>query len=79
MRSKPAGLDNLRVHHSKPVKAWAAQNKLDIELFYLPNYRPGLNLEKRLNADSKHAIGSKVPVRAKAKLRAEATEHMTHT
>ena len=70
-------LDNLRVHHSKPVKEWAAQHKEDIELFYLPSYSPELNPEERLNADLKQAIGSKVPVRTKAKLRAAATEHMT--
>ena len=70
-------LDNLRVHHSKPVKEWSAQHKEDIELFYLPSYSPELNPEERLNADLKHAIGSKVPVRTKAKLRAAATEHMT--
>ena len=54
-------LDNLRVHHSKPVKEWSAQRKEDIELFYLPSYSPELNPEERLNADLKHAIGSKVP------------------
>ena len=70
-------LDNLRVHHSKPVKEWAAQHKEDIELFYLPSYSPELNPEERLNADLKQAIGSQVPVRTKAKLRAAATEHMT--
>ena len=69
-------LDNLRVHHSKPVKAWAADRKEKIELFYLPSYSPELNPEERLNADLKHAIGSKVQARTKAKLRAAATEHM---
>jgi len=59
------------VHHSKPVKEWAALKKQDIELFYLPRYRP------ELNPGLKPAIGSKVPVRTKAKLRAAATEHMT--
>ena len=28
-------LDNLKVHHSKPVKAWAAENAQEIELFFL--------------------------------------------
>jgi transposase len=70
-------LDNLRVHHSKPVKAWAAERKDKIELFYLPSYSPELNPEERLNADLKHAIGSKVPARTKAKLKTAATEHMT--
>ena len=31
-------LDNLRVHHSKIVKAWVAERKDQIELFYLPSY-----------------------------------------
>lgn len=69
-------LDNLRVHHSKPVKAWAAERKDKIELFYLPSYSPELNPEERLNANLKHAIGTKVPVRTKAKLKTAATEHM---
>jgi len=70
-------LDNLRVHHSKPVKAWVEERKDKIELFYLPSYSPELNPEERLNADLKHAIGSKVPARTKAKLKTAATEHMT--
>lgn len=69
-------LDNLRVHHSKLVKAWVAERSSRIELFYLPSYSPELNPEERLNADLKHAIGSKVPARTKAKLKAAATEHM---
>lgn len=69
-------LDNLRVHHSKPVKAWVEERKDKIELFYLPSYSPELNPEERLNADLKHAIGSKVPARTKAKLKTAATEHM---
>ena len=35
-----------------------------------------MNPEERLNADLKQAIGSKVPARTKAKLKAVATEHM---
>ena len=69
-------LDNLRVHHSKPVKAWAAERQDKIELLYLPSYSPELNPEERLNADLKHAMGTKVPVRTKAKLKLAATEHM---
>jgi transposase len=69
-------LDNLRVHHSKPVKAWVEAHKDKIELFYLPSYSPELNPEERLNADLKNALYTKVPVRTKAKLKAAATEHM---
>ena len=69
-------LDNLRVHHSKLVKAWLADKTEKIEVFYLPSYSPQLNPDERLNADLKYAIGSKVPVRTKTKLKAAATTHM---
>jgi len=36
-----------------------------------------LNPEERLNTDLKQAIGKKVPVTTKAKLRESANEHMT--
>lgn len=69
-------LDNLRVHHSKPVKAWVAERQDKIELFYLPSYSPELNPEERLNGDLKQSIGTKVPARTKAKLKSAAIEHM---
>ncbi len=40
-------LDNLRMHHSKRVKAWGSERKDQIELFYLPSYSPQLNPEER--------------------------------
>ena len=70
-------LDNLGVHHCKPVKAWLAEHQADIEVFYLPSYSPELNPDERLNADLKHVISTRVPVRTKAKLHAAATNHMT--
>jgi transposase len=69
-------LDNLRVHHSKLVKAWVTERHEQIELFYLPSYSPQLNPEERLNADLKQEMGRRVPVRTKAKLREAANEHM---
>lgn len=51
------------------MKAWLATHADQIEVFYLPCYSPELNPEERLNADLKHVIGRKVPIRAKAKLR----------
>lgn len=69
-------LDNLRVHHSKPVKAWAQDNKDKIELFYLPSYSPELNPEERLNADLKQVLRSKVPARTKDKLKQATIDHM---
>jgi transposase len=69
-------LDNLRVHHSKLVKAWVAEHKDQIELFYLPSYSPQLNPEERLNADLKQEMSKRVPVRTKTKLREAANDHM---
>jgi len=70
-------VDNLRVHHSKPVKAWLADHSNQIEIFYLPSYSPELTPDERLNADLKHAIGAKVAVRTKTKLKSAAEAHMT--
>lgn len=70
-------LDNLRVHHSKPVKQWLVEHENEIEVFYLPSYSPELNPDERLNADLKHAIGTKAPVRTKKKLKDAAINHMT--
>lgn len=70
-------LDNLRVHHSKPVKAWVAERKDKIQVFYLPSYSPELNPEERLNADLKQTLGKKVAVRTKAKSRDASNEHMS--
>lgn len=69
-------LDNLRVHHSRLVKAWVAERHDQMELFYLPSYSPQLNPEERLNADLKQEMGKRVPVRTKAKLRQAANDHM---
>ena len=69
-------LDNLRVHHSKVVKAWVAERLDQIELFYLPSYSPQLNPEERLNADLQQEIVKRVPVRTRAKLHDAANERM---
>ena len=66
-------LDNLKVHRSKLVKAWAAERVDQIELFYLPSYSLQRNSQERLNAGTEcgglnQAMGKRVPVRTKAKL-----------
>ncbi|MEX1119710.1 MAG: IS630 family transposase [Terrimicrobiaceae bacterium] len=50
-------VDNLRVHHSRPVKECLAQNTHRIELKYLPSYSPERNPDEYLNGDSKGALG----------------------
>ena len=42
-------LDNLRVHHSAPVKEWLAEHAQEIAVHHLPSYSPELNPDERLN------------------------------
>lgn len=69
-------LDNLRVHHSKIVKAWVEEHKDKIELFFLPSYSPELNPDEYLNCDLKAGVHSGVPARTKGKLKAKALSHL---
>jgi len=61
-------LDNLRVHHSKPVKQWLAENADKIEVFYLPSYSPELNPDELLNSDLKQRVTTAAPARTKRAL-----------
>ncbi len=69
-------LDNLRVHHSKPVKTWLAAYKDRIEVFYLPSYSPELNPDEMANADLKQAVTKLAPARTKQQLVRAATCHL---
>lgn len=69
-------LDNLKVHHAKPVKAWLAQHQEQMEVFYLPSYSPELNPDEMLNADLKQAVTSRAPARTKAMLKSAAISHL---
>ena len=71
-------LDNLRVHHAKPVKAWLAEHRPAIEVFYLPSYSPELNPDEMLNANLKAAVTTKAPNRRKGQLKAAAIGHLRH-
>lgn len=64
------------VQHSKPIKAWAAERQDKIKLFRFSSYSPVLNPGERLNTGLEHAIRTEMPVRAKARLKLAATEHM---
>lgn len=44
-------VDNLRMHHSKPVKPWLAEDRVQIEVENLPTYSPDLNPDEMANAD----------------------------
>jgi transposase len=61
-------LDNLRVHHSKPVQKWLEANADKIAVFYLPSYSPELNPDELLNADLKQRVTKAAPPRPKLAL-----------
>jgi len=54
----------------------AASSNKQIEAFYLPSYSPELNPDERLNAGLKHALGTRVALRTKAKLKEATERHM---
>jgi transposase len=49
-------VDNLKVHHAKPVKDWVAAHRHEIELCYLPAYAPDHNPDEYLNNDLKQKL-----------------------
>jgi transposase len=69
-------LDNMRVHHAKPVKEWLEDHKKMIEVFYLPAYSPELNPDEYLNCDLKAGVHSGVPARSKSQLKEKTSKHM---
>lgn len=69
-------LDNLKVHHSKPVKEWVGQNKESIELFFLPSYSPERNPDEYLNCDLKQGLSQKPSPKTQEKLRSNVEDHM---
>jgi transposase len=69
-------LDNLRVHHSKPVKAWLAEHRDQIEACYLPSYSPELNPDEMANADIKQAVTKSAPARTKLQLVKATARHL---
>jgi transposase len=69
-------LDRLPVHRSAPVRDWLATHKAQIEVSLLPSYSPDLNPDEGLNADLKHTVTSKAPLRSKQALKQAAFSHM---
>jgi len=69
-------VDNLPVHHSKPVKKWLEENSEYIEMFFLPSYSPQHNPDEYLNRDLKQSIAAKPPARNKNQLKRQVVSHM---
>lgn len=68
-------LDNLKVHHSKPVQAWLAEHAEEIEVFYLPSY-PGLNPDEMANARLIQALTTTAHVRTDLQLVKATTRYL---
>ncbi|QNH26410.1 IS630 family transposase [Xanthomonas theicola] len=78
MRSKKVFLilDNLKVHHAKPVEAWLAEHFQEIDVFYLPSYSPEPNPDEMLNADPKANATKQVPARTKGQFKKAVISHL---
>ena len=69
-------VDNLRVHHCQPVKAWVAQHASEIQLAFLPSYSPEHNPDEYLNCDLKSSMGKMPFPRTQADLKNNLVQHM---
>ena len=69
-------LDNLKVHHSKLVKAWVEKNKEKIELFFLPSYSPEKNPDEYLNCDLKYGMSEKPAPKNEEQLKSNVEDHL---
>jgi len=69
-------LDNLRSHHSGPVKEWLAAHKDRIEVFFLPSYSPELNPDEYLNRDLKLSVHNGKAPRTKKELKLKTIGHL---
>ena len=69
-------VDNLRVHHCKPVKEWVATHAAQMELAYLPSYSPEHNPDEYLNCDLKASLGKKPSPRTQQQLESNVRSHM---
>jgi len=69
-------LDNLRTHHSKPVRQWLEEHQHQIEVFFLPSYSPELNPDEYLNRDLKLNVHKSKPARTKSQLKQKTIGHL---
>lgn len=69
-------LDNLKVHHSKPVNQWVENNKDKIALYFLPSYSPERNPDEYLNCDLKYGLSEKPAPRNQEQLEKNVRSHM---
>lgn len=71
-------LDNLRVHHSKPVKERLEEDEVKdkIKLYFLPSYSPERNPDEYLNCDLKQGMSNKKSPKNQDMLEENVKNHM---
>jgi transposase len=69
-------VDNLRVHHCAPVKAWVVAHAKLIELVFLPAYSPKHNPDEYLNGDLKVSLGRRPSPKNQQTLETNLKSHM---
>lgn len=69
-------VDNLKVHHSGPVKKWLEDHDNKIELYFLPAYTPERNPDEYLNRDLKQSVSNMAPARNSDQLQKQVKSFM---
>jgi transposase len=69
-------LDNLRIHHSKKVRAWLENHRNEIEVFFLPPYAPEYNPDELLNSDLKRNVGNRAMPKTEQELEHNVRSHL---
>lgn len=69
-------VDNLKVHHSAPVKEWLEAHEDQIEIFFLPPYCPEFNPDEYLNGELKSSVYKAEPIRTRPQLTKKAISHL---
>src|ERR1700750_2384695 len=69
-------MDRLPVHRAAAVKAWLAQHRSQIKVYYLPAYSPELNPDETINGDIKRGVTTRPPARSRAELKHNLICHM---
>ncbi|MFN7961270.1 MAG: transposase [Thermoanaerobaculia bacterium] len=64
------------MHRGKIVPEWLAKSTEQIEVLYLPLYRPELNPDEGRNADLKHAVTRRAPGRSRKQLKTATVCHL---
>jgi transposase len=70
-------VDNLRVHHAKPVQEWLELHRAQITVEYMPAYSPELNPDEYLNSDLKANVHRRQRPRDMATLEENVRSHLT--